>query len=123
MPFPGRYITNRPGRARPIRRFDQRARAVLRVFAAKPKISEMRVAIVGAGAAGLASARHVAASGHVCEVLEATPQLGGTWRYTDEVEEDRYGYPVYSAMYQGLRLVGNRFWEILATFRTWSDIF
>ncbi|KAJ3648315.1 hypothetical protein Zmor_020127 [Zophobas morio] len=63
----------------------------------------MRVAIIGAGAAGLASARRVSALGIDCEVLEMAPQLGGTWVYTDEVGEDRYGFPVYSAMYKGLR--------------------
>lgn len=63
----------------------------------------MRVVIIGAGVAGLASARYVSSSGHECEVLEAKPQLGGTWYYTDDVETDQYGYPVYSAMYQGLR--------------------
>lgn len=63
----------------------------------------MRVVIIGAGAAGLASARHVSLSGHDCEILEMKPQLGGTWYYTDDVEVDQYGYPVYSAMYQGLR--------------------
>lgn len=65
----------------------------------------MRVAVIGAGAAGLASARHASASGHECEVLELAPQLGGTWVYTDDVGKDKYGFPVYSAMYKGLRLV------------------
>lgn len=63
----------------------------------------MRVAIIGAGAAGLAAARHVSSSGFEFEVFELRPQLGGTWVYTDEVGKDRYGYPVYSAMYKGLR--------------------
>lgn len=65
----------------------------------------MRVAIIGAGAAGLAAARHAIANGHECDVLELAPELGGTWVYTDEVGTDRYGYPIYSAMYKGLRLV------------------
>jgi len=63
----------------------------------------MRVAIIGAGAAGLASARHVSAEGFECDILEMGPQLGGTWVYTDDVGKDRYGFPVYSAMYKGLR--------------------
>lgn len=67
----------------------------------------MRVAIIGAGAAGLSSARHVSANGHECEVFELASQLGGTWVYTDDVGIDKYGFPVYSAMYQGLRWVIN----------------
>ncbi|KAF7283948.1 hypothetical protein GWI33_022774 [Rhynchophorus ferrugineus] len=63
----------------------------------------MRVAIVGSGAAGLASARHVIAAGFDLDVFEMRSVLGGTWVYTDDVGKDRYGYPVYSAMYQGLR--------------------
>lgn len=65
----------------------------------------MRVAIIGAGAAGLSAARHVSADGHECKVFEMGAQLGGTWVYTDDVGTDKYGFPVYSAMYKGLRYV------------------
>ncbi|CAG9766255.1 unnamed protein product [Ceutorhynchus assimilis] len=63
----------------------------------------MRVAIIGAGAAGLTTAKHVASSNMDLDVFEMNEELGGTWSYTDDVGEDRYGYPVYSAMYKGLR--------------------
>ncbi|XP_044744633.1 senecionine N-oxygenase [Coccinella septempunctata] len=63
----------------------------------------MRVAIIGGGAAGLSSAKHVKAGGHECELFEMAAQVGGTWVYTDDVGKDKYGFPVYSAMYQGLR--------------------
>ncbi|KAL3286885.1 hypothetical protein HHI36_001373 [Cryptolaemus montrouzieri] len=63
----------------------------------------MRVAIIGGGAAGLSSARHLKADRHECEIFEMTPQIGGTWVYTDDVGNDKYGFPVYSPMYQGLR--------------------
>ncbi|VEN41239.1 unnamed protein product [Callosobruchus maculatus] len=62
-----------------------------------------RVAVVGAGAAGLCAARHVKDLGYHCDVIEMNEQIGGTWYYTDEVGTDRYGYPVYSAMYKGLK--------------------
>lgn len=68
----------------------------------------MRVAIIGAGAAGLVSAKYAFRRGHECEVLELAPQLGGTWLYTDDVGTDKYGYPVYSPMYKGLRLVSKQ---------------
>ncbi|RZC35902.1 FMO-like domain containing protein, partial [Asbolus verrucosus] len=62
----------------------------------------MRIAIIGAGAAGLASARHATAEGMECEVFEMKPELGGTWIYTDDVDKDQYGLPVYSSMYKNL---------------------
>ncbi|CAG9863786.1 unnamed protein product [Phyllotreta striolata] len=63
----------------------------------------MRVGIIGAGAAGLASARQVIQKGFHCDVFEIADQIGGVWVYTDRVGHDEYGYPVYSAMYQNLR--------------------
>ncbi|XP_017771382.1 PREDICTED: senecionine N-oxygenase-like isoform X1 [Nicrophorus vespilloides] len=63
----------------------------------------MRVGIIGAGAAGLTSAKHIIQGGHDCEVLELQEDLGGTWIYSDDVGADKYGFPIYSAMYQNLR--------------------
>lgn len=63
----------------------------------------MRVCIVGAGAAGLVAARHVYAAQKIpCSVFEATSELGGVWVYTDDIENDQYGFPVQSAMYKDL---------------------
>ena len=47
-----------------------------------------RVAVIGAGASGLAAARALMVEGLDPVVFEAEPQLGGTWVYTDEVESD-----------------------------------
>ena len=65
----------------------------------------MKVAIIGAGAAGLATARHVsdAAIGVDCVVYEQTGHLGGTWVYSDRIGVDEFGLPVHSSMYRGLR--------------------
>lgn len=42
----------------------------------------MRIAIVGAGIAGLASARVLGAAGHAVEVFDRTPDVGGVWSVT-----------------------------------------
>lgn len=61
-----------------------------------------RVAIIGAGAAGLSAARHSLAAGHDVIIFEQTDQLGGTWVYRDEVGRDSNGQEVHTSMYKGL---------------------
>ena len=66
------------------------------------------VAVVGAGAAGLATARQLALAGLEPVVFEAGPSLGGTWVYQEERESDPLGQDpdrvhVHSSMYAGLR--------------------
>uniref|UniRef100_A0A6P7FIB3 Flavin-containing monooxygenase n=1 Tax=Diabrotica virgifera virgifera TaxID=50390 RepID=A0A6P7FIB3_DIAVI len=63
----------------------------------------MKVAVIGAGASGVSSAKHIKENGFECDVFEMAEGLGGTWIYTDDVGEDKYGFPVYSAMYKNLR--------------------
>lgn len=62
----------------------------------------MKIAIIGAGASGLAALRHSLEEGFECEVYEQTDQIGGTWVYTDEITLDCYGLPIHSSMYSGL---------------------
>jgi cation diffusion facilitator CzcD-associated flavoprotein CzcO len=54
-----------------------------------------RVAVVGAGAAGLAAARELRAEGHAVTVYEAGAAAGGTWRYD--------AASGHSSMYDSLR--------------------
>uniref|UniRef100_A0A182J3T6 Flavin-containing monooxygenase n=1 Tax=Anopheles atroparvus TaxID=41427 RepID=A0A182J3T6_ANOAO len=62
-----------------------------------------RYCIIGAGASGICAAKTaLEADGHVT-IFERTDRIGGTWVYTEEVGTDRYGEPVHSSMYQGLR--------------------
>ncbi|XP_062979723.1 uncharacterized protein LOC134397201 [Elgaria multicarinata webbii] len=67
---------------------------------------KLRVAVIGAGAAGLCAARHLLASPDVFAppvVFEASDRLGGTWVYTEESGEDAEGWPIHSSMYHNLR--------------------
>ncbi|XP_043280179.1 flavin-containing monooxygenase FMO GS-OX5-like isoform X2 [Venturia canescens] len=73
----------------------------------------MRVAVIGAGAAGLAALRHSTdtTSGQdneaikVTEVVcfEKTDKIGGTWVYEKNTGSDAYGLPIHSSMYDSLR--------------------
>lgn len=53
----------------------------------------VRVAVIGAGAAGLVSARELVAAGHRPTVFEASPLIGGVWAYSEE----------HGPMYESLR--------------------
>ena len=67
-----------------------------------------RVAVIGAGAAGLAAARQMTVEGLEPVVFEAEARLGGTWVYTEELESDPLSREpdrrrVHTSMYAGLR--------------------
>ena len=70
-------------------------------------MSQISVAIIGAGAAGLCAARHLsaAATSHDLriKVFEQADNIGGTWVYTDNVGTDSHGLPVHSSMYKNLK--------------------
>jgi cation diffusion facilitator CzcD-associated flavoprotein CzcO len=63
-----------------------------------------KVAVVGAGAAGLAAARELRNEGHQVTVFEQGGEIGGVWVYNEEVEDDLLGMSetrkqVHSSMY------------------------
>ena len=64
--------------------------------------------MVGAGAAGLATAAQLLARGHRPVVYEQAAQLGGVWAYTDRVEDDPLGQDpsqrVHSSLYAAMRV-------------------
>ncbi|XP_046996704.1 senecionine N-oxygenase-like isoform X2 [Schistocerca americana] len=65
---------------------------------------KMQVAVIGAGASGLAAARHLLESprDHSVTVFERGDQLGGTWVFTEKTGLDVDGRPVHSSMYLSL---------------------
>jgi dimethylaniline monooxygenase (N-oxide forming) len=66
-------------------------------------MSKLRIAVIGAGVAGLNAARHGVSFGCDVTVFEQTSQLGGIWVFSDNVGKDKYGLEVHSSMYQGLK--------------------
>lgn len=63
----------------------------------------LSIAVIGAGASGLTTARHAIAQGHYVTVFEQNDQLGGVWVYTDDVGTTKNGLKIHTAMYKGLR--------------------
>jgi ferredoxin len=65
-----------------------------------------RVAIIGAGPAGLSAAYHLLIAGHACDLFEARPAAGGMLRYeTDEAQLPR---PVLDAEIALIETLGAR---------------
>lgn len=62
------------------------------------------IAIIGAGPAGLTSAKNALEQRHNIDIFEKQAALGGTWYYTDNTGTDEYGIR-HTAMYQGVRFV------------------
>ncbi|KAG8374751.1 hypothetical protein BUALT_Bualt10G0028400 [Buddleja alternifolia] len=66
------------------------------------------VAVIGAGAAGLSAALELRREGHDVVVYERETQIGGTWSYTSQTENDPIGLDptrkvVHSSLYASLR--------------------
>ncbi|KAL7083330.1 hypothetical protein ACP275_14G154600 [Erythranthe tilingii] len=68
----------------------------------------MKVAVIGAGVSGLATAYALKSENHQVIVYEKSEQIGGTWVYDPEVESDPLGIDpnrevVHGSLYQSLR--------------------
>ena len=63
-----------------------------------------RVAVIGAGASGLAALRHMSEKPEAFDpvAFEQSDVIGGTWVYSDSVGTDRNGRPIYSSVYKNL---------------------
>lgn len=67
------------------------------------------VAVIGAGTAGLVTARELRREGHQVAVFEKGKEVGGTWVYNPKVETDPLGLDpnreiVHSSLYRSLRV-------------------
>jgi len=65
----------------------------------------MRVAIIGAGVAGLASARRCLENDFEPIVYERSKGVGGTWVYDEQTGLDEFGLPIHTSMYKNLMYV------------------
>jgi len=66
----------------------------------------MRVAVIGAGAAGLVAARELLRAQHDVTVYEQSPNIGGIWVYQEESESDPLGQSgprLHASIYSSLR--------------------
>lgn len=67
----------------------------------------MKVAVIGAGAAGLATASELLREGHAAVVFERSNRVGGLWVYREETETDPLGQcprrRIHSSLYASLR--------------------
>lgn len=75
------------------------------ILSAQASPTCLNIAVIGAGAAGLASAKNAIEKGHNVTIYEQSGALGGIWWYTNKIGEDNYGVPIHTPMYQGLRSV------------------
>ena len=81
--------------------------AQAKVAGQTPPLSSKRVAIVGAGPAGLAAAHHLLRRGHGAVLFDAHPQPGGMLRYG--IPAFRLPRPVLDAEIQMIRNLGAEF--------------
>ncbi|XP_047340338.1 flavin-containing monooxygenase FMO GS-OX3-like [Impatiens glandulifera] len=68
----------------------------------------MKLAVIGAGVAGLVAARELKREGHKVTVFEKSSKLGGTWVYNPDIESDPIGIDpnreiIHSSLYFSLR--------------------
>ena len=68
----------------------------------------MRVAVIGAGAAGLVAAHELGVEGHRVTVFEQSRHVGGLWNYTEGVEDDLLGQRpsrrIHGSLYASMRV-------------------
>ncbi|ERN10310.1 hypothetical protein AMTR_s00177p00059450 [Amborella trichopoda] len=77
------------------------------------RLESKSVCVIGAGPSGLVAARELRKEGHSVVVLEQNHEVGGTWLYNPNIEEEEAlgkgsFLKVHSSLYASLRLVSPR---------------
>ncbi|XP_050226427.1 flavin-containing monooxygenase FMO GS-OX-like 3 isoform X2 [Mercurialis annua] len=72
-------------------------------------LKSCQVAVIGAGPAGLVTARELRREGHKVTVFERQNKVGGTWVYSSEAESDPMSIDpnrnvIHSSVYESLRM-------------------
>lgn len=65
--------------------------------------SVSNIAVIGTGPSGLVAAKYAIEKGFNVTVFEQNDVIGGVWWYTDEIGKNKYGIPIHTSMYKGLR--------------------
>lgn len=66
-------------------------------------MGKLKIAVIGAGMAGLCAAKYATISGHSVTIFEQCAELGGTWIYREATGRDEYGLNIHTSMYHNLR--------------------
>lgn len=67
--------------------------------------STPNIAIIGSGPTGLLAAKYAIKQCLNVTVYEQNEVVGGVWWYTDEIGKNKYGVPIHTSMYKGLRYI------------------
>jgi hypothetical protein len=90
-----------------------------------PSPCRKRQAVIGAGAAGLATARELRAEGHSVVVFEQGARLGGVWVYSEAADSDPLGRDaartrVHSSLYRFARVPPGAAAEVIWHVMAWQ---
>lgn len=69
------------------------------------KSHKLNIAVIGAGVAGLVSAKQSLGHGYNVTVFEQECELGGIWFYTDEIGKNKFGHNIHTSSYKNLMYI------------------
>ncbi|CAH1110859.1 unnamed protein product [Psylliodes chrysocephalus] len=63
----------------------------------------MKIAVIGAGPAGLCALKTCLDENFNCDVFEKSGVIGGVWNYNEKIGIDEFGIPIHNSVYEELR--------------------